>query len=148
MPIQNLCHARGAGHVAGHGRQARRAACVLGRWRRALAHRAKPVFELNSAPLAEIIRDINKYSNNVMAQQVVLEPWARRVRPGPVRRPQQCCAGPGSFAASRAVVQRWWKDRLPDGCAPVLDNGSGLSRSERISAQALGRLLQTALPHR
>jgi D-alanyl-D-alanine carboxypeptidase/D-alanyl-D-alanine-endopeptidase (penicillin-binding protein 4) len=28
--------------------------------------------------------------------------------------------------------------------APVLENGSGLSRSERISADALGRLLQLA----
>jgi D-alanyl-D-alanine carboxypeptidase/D-alanyl-D-alanine-endopeptidase (penicillin-binding protein 4) len=27
---------------------------------------------------------------------------------------------------------------------PVLDNGSGLSRQERITAQALGKLLQTA----
>ncbi|MCX7225184.1 MAG: D-alanyl-D-alanine carboxypeptidase, partial [Burkholderiales bacterium] len=32
----------------------------------------EPVFELSSAPLAEIIRDINKYSNNVMAQQLFL----------------------------------------------------------------------------
>jgi D-alanyl-D-alanine carboxypeptidase/D-alanyl-D-alanine-endopeptidase (penicillin-binding protein 4) len=32
----------------------------------------KPVFEVRSAPLSEVIRDINKYSNNVMAQQVFL----------------------------------------------------------------------------
>ena len=32
----------------------------------------KPVFEVQSPPLAEVIRDINKYSNNVMAQQVFL----------------------------------------------------------------------------
>ncbi|MBS0426950.1 MAG: D-alanyl-D-alanine carboxypeptidase/D-alanyl-D-alanine-endopeptidase, partial [Proteobacteria bacterium] len=32
----------------------------------------KPAFELESPPLAEVVRDINKYSNNVMAQQVFL----------------------------------------------------------------------------
>jgi D-alanyl-D-alanine carboxypeptidase/D-alanyl-D-alanine-endopeptidase (penicillin-binding protein 4) len=50
----------------------------------------------------------------------------------------------GSFAASRAVVQSWWKERISADDAPVLDNGSGLSRQERISTQGLGRLLQTA----
>jgi D-alanyl-D-alanine carboxypeptidase/D-alanyl-D-alanine-endopeptidase (penicillin-binding protein 4) len=85
----------------------------------------KPAFEVNSAPLAEIIRDINKYSNNVMAQQVFLT------------------LGNGSFDGARGAVIRWWKERLGEE-APVLDNGSGLSRQERISAQALGRLLNHA----
>jgi len=52
--------------------------------------------------------------------------------------------GGGNFETARAVVQRWWKERITTDDAPVLDNGSGLSRHERISAQALGRLLQTA----
>jgi len=86
----------------------------------------KPAFEATSAPLAEIIRDINKYSNNVMAQQVFLT------------------LGGGTFEGGRAAVQRWWKDRLGTDDMPVLENGSGLSRQERISAQALGRLLQSA----
>jgi serine-type D-Ala-D-Ala carboxypeptidase/endopeptidase (penicillin-binding protein 4) len=86
----------------------------------------KPAFEVSSAPLPEVIRDINKYSNNVMAQQVFLT------------------LGNGSFESSRAAVQRWWKERISADDVPVLDNGSGLSRHERISAQALGKLLQTA----
>ncbi len=92
---------------------------------------AKPTFEMRSAPLAEIIRDINKYSNNVMAQQVFL---ALGRSAGSV----------ASFEASQTTVQRWWKDRISAEGAPVLDNGSGLSRQERISAQALGALLQSA----
>ena len=32
----------------------------------------QPAFEAQSPPLAEVIRDINKYSNNVMAQQLFL----------------------------------------------------------------------------
>jgi len=89
-----------------------------------------PRFTLSSPPLAEIVRDINKYSNNVMAQQLFLTLGLQE--------------GVGSFASSRAALERWWGERLADTEAPVLENGSGLSRMERISAQALGRLLQLA----
>ncbi len=104
----------------------------------------KPVFEMRSAPLAEIIRDINKYSNNVMAQQVYLT--LGRVLPTPASEAGSADVPTvaGTFDASRAVVLRWWKDRINATDLPVLENGSGLSRDERISAQALGRLLQTA----
>ena len=90
----------------------------------------QPVFNLESASLAETIRDINKYSNNVMAQHVFLT-LSQQQR------------GVGSFDASREVMQRWWRERV-GGEVPTFDNGSGLSREERISAQALARLLQVA----
>ena len=92
----------------------------------------KPLFEVRSAPLAEIIRDINKFSNNVMAQQLFLT--LGRDSNGSV----------GSFPASRFVIQRWWQERISQDEPLNVDNGSGLSRTERISAQALGRLLQSA----
>jgi len=105
----------------------------------------KPVLVVNSATLAEVIRDINKFSNNVMAQQVFLT--LGRVAGNTQGLPADAVADanlpPGSFAASRALVQRWWKDRIGSDDAPVMDNGSGLSRQERITAQAMGRLLQT-----
>jgi len=109
---------------------------------------AKPVFEVSSAPLPEVIRDINKFSNNVMAQQLFLT--LGRVLPNATT--DASVTDPalinGSFTASRAAVQRWWKERIsadePTVGMPVLDNGSGLSRQERITAQALGKLLQTA----
>ncbi len=94
----------------------------------------QPAFQQESAPLAEIIRDINKYSNNVMAQHLFLT-LSQQQR------------GVGSFEASREVMQRWWRERLNGGLGvdlPVFDNGSGLSRDERISAQSLARLLQFA----
>ncbi len=90
----------------------------------------QPVLSVESASLAETIRDINKYSNNVMAQQLFLT-LSQQQR------------GVGSFDASREVMQRWWRDRV-GGELPTFDNGSGLSRDERISAQALARLLQVA----
>ena len=92
----------------------------------------KPSFESTSAPLAEIVRDINKYSNNVMAQQLFLTLG----RDTPQR--------PASFEASRAMLNQWWRTQLGADDVPVLDNGSGLSRSERASANALTRLLQKA----
>ena len=90
----------------------------------------QPVFQHESVPLAEVVRDINKYSNNVMAQQLFLSL-------------SQQAKGVGSFEASREIMQRWWRDRV-GGEVPVFDNGSGLSRDERISAHSLARLLQLA----
>jgi serine-type D-Ala-D-Ala carboxypeptidase/endopeptidase (penicillin-binding protein 4) len=89
-----------------------------------------PLFEVQSPPLAEVVRDVNKYSNNVMAQQVFLTLSLQRL-------------GTGTVAGSRELVAQWWRERL-GGEAPTLGNGSGLSREERISAAQLARLLQHA----
>jgi D-alanyl-D-alanine carboxypeptidase/D-alanyl-D-alanine-endopeptidase (penicillin-binding protein 4) len=86
-----------------------------------------PTFSVSSPTLLEVIRDINKFSNNVMAQQLFLTLGLQQ-------------RGVGSLEASREVVLRWWRERLGEPL-PVLDNGSGLSREERSSAQGLARLL-------
>ena len=93
---------------------------------------AKPLLEWRSPPLAEVVREINKYSNNVMAQQVFLT-LGREGGSGTARAEQ-----------SRAVLQKWWEARIGTEDAPLVDNGAGLSRSERVSARALGLLLQHA----
>ncbi|HSV81380.1 MAG TPA: D-alanyl-D-alanine carboxypeptidase/D-alanyl-D-alanine-endopeptidase [Ramlibacter sp.] len=90
----------------------------------------RPAFEFASPPLAEVVRDINKYSNNVMAQQLFLT-LGLQLR------------GSGTLEASREVLRSWWRDRF-GGEPPLLDNGSGLSRSERITGAQLGQLLQAA----
>ena len=90
----------------------------------------QPVFSVESPALSEVIRDINKFSNNVMAQQLFLTL-------------SQQARGTGSWDASREAMQAWWRDRI-GGEVPVFDNGSGLSREERISALGLARLLQFA----
>ena len=97
------------------------------------------LFELGSPTLAEVIRDVNKYSNNVMAQQVFLSLSL------PAREPNGGQSNAvASHEASRDVVLRWWKDRIDTENVPLLENGSGLSRQSRISARALARLLQVA----
>ena len=113
-------------------------------------NRVKPAFEVSSPPLPEVIRDINKYSNNVMAQQLFLTLSLQSRAVGAAARNAGGAGATGAFgeaatlAASREVVQRWWKSTIGTDDAPTLDNGSGLSRSDRISANALGKLLQSA----
>jgi D-alanyl-D-alanine carboxypeptidase/D-alanyl-D-alanine-endopeptidase (penicillin-binding protein 4) len=67
-----------------------------------------PTFELVSPALPEVIRDINKYSNNVMAQQLFLT-LSLNAR------------GNGTLAGSRELVRTWWKERFGDAETPVLD---------------------------
>ncbi|HBH39138.1 MAG TPA: D-alanyl-D-alanine carboxypeptidase/D-alanyl-D-alanine-endopeptidase [Curvibacter sp.] len=90
-----------------------------------------PAFALESPPLAELVRDINKYSNNVMTQQLFLT----------LSLQQQ---GQGTVAASRELLRAWWRERFGAGQEPLISNGAGLSREDRISAAALARLLQYA----
>jgi D-alanyl-D-alanine carboxypeptidase/D-alanyl-D-alanine-endopeptidase (penicillin-binding protein 4) len=90
-----------------------------------------PAFTLESPPLAELVRDINKYSNNVMTQQLFLT----------LSLQQQ---GRGTIDGSRELLRAWWQERFGTESEPQISNGSGLSREDRISAAALARLLQYA----
>ena len=77
--------------------------------------------------LAEVVRDINKFSNNVMAQQLLLTLALQR--PGATRATPE---------AGREALRGWLGERLGESLdGVVIDNGSGLSRSTRISAQRL-----------
>ena len=92
----------------------------------------KPAFEFASPPLAEVIRDINKFSNNVMAQQLFLTIGLQQKKSG-------------SSEGARTAMRQWWNNRIGTGEGqPVFDNGSGLSRESRISAAALTKMLQVA----
>src|SRR4051812_16180035 len=106
---------------------------LRGRVREGLAPAGlKPAFDFESPPLAEVVRDINKYSNNVMAQQLFLTLGLTQKQRG-------------TFEASRSAMGQWWRERIGTGeASPVFENGSGLSRDERISAAALGKMLQVA----
>jgi serine-type D-Ala-D-Ala carboxypeptidase/endopeptidase (penicillin-binding protein 4) len=93
---------------------------------------AREIAMIESPPLAEVIRDINKYSNNVMARQLFLTLGAESGKQ------------PATVADADAAVHGWLDAHdlhLPE---LVLDNGSGLSRRARISAGGLARLLGAA----
>ena len=100
--------------------------------READAPTSPPTFEVGSPALAEVVRDINKYSNNLMAQQLFLTLGLTQ-------------RGSGTPEAAREVVRQWASARLGAAAAAlVIDNGSGLSRESRVSAQLLARLLLSA----
>lgn len=93
---------------------------------------AKLLYKHDSEPLAEIVRDINKFSNNVMARQLYLTLAAETA--GPPARPEN-----GFQAIQRLLAARRIRAR-----ELVMENGSGLSRVERASAGTIAALLQAA----
>lgn len=102
---------------------------------------ARFVGAVDSKPMAEVVRDVNKFSNNVMAQSVFLALSL------PDQKSMLSCSGIGaaaSYERSAEVVNNWWRALLPSTPAPVMENGSGLSRIETISAQGLAQMLQKA----
>lgn len=87
-----------------------------------------------SPDLVEIIRDINKYSNNTMARQLFLSIGSRFRTPADANDAQ---------AASRAVHD-WFTKKGIDSSHLVMENGSGLSRDERVSVREMAYMLQAA----
>ena len=90
---------------------------------------AVKLMDVYSPPLAEVVRMINKYSNNVMARQLLLTLASEQT------------GLPGSEAAGQRAIAGWLERsgmRFPE---LVIENGSGLSRTERISAEHIGQLL-------
>ncbi len=82
-----------------------------------------------SRPLGEIIRGINKYSNNLMSRLVFLTLGAEME------------GAPGTAEKGRRAVDTWLDAQSLDFPELLVDNGSGLSRDTRISAKSMGRLL-------
>ncbi len=108
----------------------------------ALPPGAMPLFTFESPQLAQVVRDINKFSNNTMAEQLLLT-LAANATATPGAEPPATGAGVGQ-AQARAVLVQWLHQRLgaaADGVVVV--NGSGLARDTRISARTLGQLLQS-----
>ncbi len=93
---------------------------------------ARPFAVYESPSAAEVVRDMNKFSNNVMARQVFLTLSAETLKL------------PGRYDRSAHVVQSWLAGRGLEMPELVIENGSGLSRADRISAGGLARMLVAA----
>ncbi len=108
----------------------------------------QPMEVHQSPPLAEIVRDINKFSNNISARQLYLAlGTATGSLPEPATRVTHGDATGitiATIAKSDAAIQQWLTSRHLRFPELIIENGSGLSRNERISAGHLGRLLLTA----
>ncbi|HEY4375440.1 MAG TPA: D-alanyl-D-alanine carboxypeptidase/D-alanyl-D-alanine-endopeptidase [Burkholderiales bacterium] len=93
---------------------------------------ARLLYEIESESLAETIRDINKFSNNVMARELYLDIGHELLRL------------PANPDRSYRAIRNWLLEKKIGGEELVMENGSGLSRIERIAPQTLGRMLVAA----
>lgn len=90
----------------------------------------QPLVEWYSPPLSEVIRYINKFSNNLMTRQTLLTLGAERFET------------PATVDSGQTVVGEYLDMLGLDYNGLEVSNGSGLSRDSRISPALLGRVLQ------
>jgi D-alanyl-D-alanine carboxypeptidase/D-alanyl-D-alanine-endopeptidase (penicillin-binding protein 4) len=90
---------------------------------------------LESEPLAQVVRDVNKRSDNLMARTLLLtlgmEDQGR----------------PATVEKGREALIDWLDSQGLELPGLVIDNGSGLSRETRISAEGLAQVLGWAYAH-
>ncbi|MDO9231972.1 MAG: D-alanyl-D-alanine carboxypeptidase/D-alanyl-D-alanine-endopeptidase [Methylotenera sp.] len=90
------------------------------------------VIEQVSDPLGYVVRDINKWSNNLMARQLLLTIAVENSN------------APATEAKGSEAIKTWLASKGLRFDELVIENGSGLSRLERISAEHLGQMLVNA----
>ena len=93
---------------------------------------ARLLYSYESLTLAEIIRLVNKHSSNVMARTLLLTIAAEK------------SGRPATTFGGQAAVLDWLATKGISIPGLVLDNGSGLSRNERITATGLADVLLAA----
>lgn len=86
----------------------------------------------HSRPLGDIVRLVNKYSNNVMTRHLELTLGAQRFDP------------PATPEKGRTATLEVLRQHGIDTEGMIIDNPSGLSRTARLSARQLGQLLLAA----
>jgi D-alanyl-D-alanine carboxypeptidase/D-alanyl-D-alanine-endopeptidase (penicillin-binding protein 4) len=91
---------------------------------------AVPILTYQSRPLADIITSINKFSNNVMARNLLLTLDA------------QDEGRAATLDGAQGWIAYWLRANGVSVPGLRLDNGSGLSRTSRITAYGLSELLQ------
>lgn len=97
-----------------------------------------------SRPLPELVRDINKPSDNTLARTVFLSLGSLEADPLLGSHPLPPSLETTYTRADQAV-RNWMRAHQIDDSGLVLENGSGLSRLERISPQQMGGLLKAGL---
>lgn len=127
-------------HLAGAflGLWAEMGGALGGTWRTGVVPAdARLLVREESPPLGEVIRGMNKFSNNLMSRHLLLTMGA------------EAHGAPATLDKGRRAVQAWLAEAGLDLPGLVLDNGSGLSRDARLTAPGVGRLLLAAFqgPH-
>ena len=108
---------------------------LAGNWKNVssdLPEDAEPLLSFDSWPLADVISRVNKYSNNVMARQLLLTLAAEQY------------GAPGTEENGRRAIADWFAGRGLQPQTLTLSNGSGLSREGRVTAEQMAGLLRYA----
>jgi D-alanyl-D-alanine carboxypeptidase/D-alanyl-D-alanine-endopeptidase (penicillin-binding protein 4) len=104
-----------------------------GEWRKVeVVGDDEPLLSFRSLPLSDVITSVNKHSNNVMARQLLFTLGA------------EVNGAPGTQDGGKAVIQQWLADKALLSGDIVIENGAGLSRDTRITANDMGALLKFA----
>jgi D-alanyl-D-alanine carboxypeptidase/D-alanyl-D-alanine-endopeptidase (penicillin-binding protein 4) len=93
---------------------------------------ARPLMSFDSLTLGEVIRLTNKFSNNLMARHLFLTIGEDRF------------GAPATPEKGARAIADWSRERGLPLADVVIDNGSGLSRTERISALDMATMLRAA----
>ena len=108
---------------------------ILGKDRQGpVPEKARMLVRAFSPDVVEIVRDINKYSNNTMARQLFLSIGAQF----------RTEADQDDAMAAQRVIRSWLAKKGITAPHLVIENGSGLSRAERVSAREMAGMLQAA----
>lgn len=105
---------------------------------------ARLLAEHVSRALPEIIRDTNKLSDNTLARTLFLSLGALAPDPvlGSVPQPGSAVT---TLSRTDATIRAWLRAHGIDDTGLVLENGSGLSRTERITPAQMAGVLQAGL---
>jgi D-alanyl-D-alanine carboxypeptidase/D-alanyl-D-alanine-endopeptidase (penicillin-binding protein 4) len=90
-------------------------------------------------PWGEVLRFMNKTSDNTLTRLLYLQLGVPAMAAD---------ATSPTLALAQQEVERWFDAHRIDRTGLVLDNGSGLSRSERITPRAMAGLIEAALKGR
>lgn len=94
----------------------------------------------DSKPLADVVRDMNKNSNNIIARSIFLTLGAQGLRVSGKK-------GVSTTAAAQEFERIQLRLNDIDTRSFVVENGSGYSRRDRVSARMLGQILAWVWKH-
>jgi serine-type D-Ala-D-Ala carboxypeptidase/endopeptidase (penicillin-binding protein 4) len=97
---------------------------------------AERIAQHDSRPWGEVLRHMNKSSDNALTRLLFLQLGAAAMKADP---------NSTTLAAAQRDVQRWFDEQRIAHDGLVMDNGSGLSRSERIAPRAMARAIEVAI---
>jgi D-alanyl-D-alanine carboxypeptidase/D-alanyl-D-alanine-endopeptidase (penicillin-binding protein 4) len=106
---------------------------------------ARLLAEHRARALPEVVRDTNKPSDNALARTLFLSLGALEADPLLGSRPLPVVADQTTYTRADATVRNWMRAHAIDDSGLVMENGSGLSRIERISPAQMGGLLRAGL---